>query len=393
MLFFLCTLFFIQIPKALSQTNSITIIGDSLTVGARSALQEAYPNATIDAEVGRQWATGISVLRNLNSQGSVGNTIIFPLGSNGPVTKGDIDTLVGLANGKAIVLITLFTTDQSLAWIQPNNTIIRNAAQEYSNIKIADWASIASNNPSLISSDGIHPTLEGYTRLAQTIITTTGQGSSNSKGSNNTGSPSLSYRSDSNEIRTRVGNPKIAAPGADSLVGVGLTIKQAYDTCSGGDSHQPPASLSCLQNQLRDSGFSETQINAFSQTYPTRLVGSPIGRSASCIQCLGFAGLVLSTYTNDGGTLRYASPSQMTGLQSFSAGGIVFQRLPSGTKPQPGDVGVHGGGTFGHIVFVIESVGNVRFKALESNGNADCRITDNRDILIDNYGYTFFRQQ
>jgi len=196
-------------------------------------------------------------------------------------------------------------------------------------------------------------------------------------------------QSESNVKRTRVGNPATTGEG---LLGVGLVIKDAYDACSSGDTHEPPASLSCLQTQLSQSGLPQAQIDAFSSNYSTRKVGSPIGRGVSCIQCLGFVGLVVSTYT-EADSLRYPNPKAMSGLGSFSSGGKTFQQLARGTTPEPGDIGVHGGGTDGHIVIVKESVGNVRFKALESNGNSDCRITDTRDILIDQYGYTFFREQ
>ncbi len=192
--------------------------------------------------------------------------------------------------------------------------------------------------------------------------------------------------------KTRVGNP----PVAEGLLEIGLIIKSAYDGL-GGDTHHPPATLSYLQSELKALGASEDQINAFSQSYPNRLVGSPISsKNASCIQCLGFVGLVFSTYAKTSSALQYENPKAMAGLQSLSAGGVVFQRLPQGAPPQPGDIGIHGGGSYGHIAIVKERVGNVSFKALESNGNSDCRITDNRVILIDRadqYGYVFFREQ
>ena len=190
--------------------------------------------------------------------------------------------------------------------------------------------------------------------------------------------------------RTRVGNPIVSA---DGLLGTGLTIKAAYDKCASGDTHEPPASLTCLRTELGRLGMEQSQIDAFSANYNSRKVGSPSGRSAPCIQCLGFVGLVLSTHTGND-SLQQGSAKEVAGLQSFTAGSTVFQRLSQGTPPQPGDVAAHGGGTWGHIAIVKEVVGNVSFIALESNGDGvRCWITDDRQLLTDQYGYVFFRAQ
>lgn len=200
----------------------------------------------------------------------------------------------------------------------------------------------------------------------------------------------LASAQSSSTVRTRVGNPPTQV-GGDGLLALGNILKNAYDTCSSGDTHEPPASLQCLERELVSQGLSQVQISMYRQNRG-RLVESPQGRNSLCLQCLGFIQTVFSIYSN-ALMPSYGSPKNMINLQTLSAGGVTFRKMPQGTSPQPGDIGVHGSGSYGHIVIVQEPIGNVRFKALESNGRNDCRITNDRDLLIDQYGYVFFREE
>lgn len=181
------------------------------------------------------------------------------------------------------------------------------------------------------------------------------------------------------EARTKIGNP---VSSASSLIGASLDIKLAYESCTGGGTFEQTGLTDCLREFLATTSHSATYRDTFLATRPSTLT------DRGCTECLGFVRLAATLAHGGGDGLALANASAVVPLSSFSAGGITYRKISASDSLQAGDIGAHGGGD-GHIVIVNEPLGNVKFTALESNGNFDCRITDNRQILRD--GYSFFR--
>lgn len=153
--------------KAASKSE-VTIIGDSIAVGAESAVKEKMPKAEINAEVGRQWVAGLSVL------GSAKGNVVYALGTNNwspSLSESDVSEMVSKAGEKNIYLVTNFSTDKKYeAAFEKNNTIFNEAAKKYSNVKVIDWKGAASADAEkYLSSDGLHPTSEGAKLWAELI--------------------------------------------------------------------------------------------------------------------------------------------------------------------------------------------------------------------------------
>ncbi|MEI6228494.1 MAG: phage tail tip lysozyme [Candidatus Saccharibacteria bacterium] len=148
--------------------KNITIIGDSVTVGSKDKILDKLPGAAINAEVGRQFKTGLDIAKTTTLR----NTVVFALGTNSAgLQSKDIKTLVDTVGvNKTIVLVTNYGAPGSGKNYTSNNNVIKKAAQEYPNILVADWASVASADfNKYISSDHIHPTIEGRQLFADTV--------------------------------------------------------------------------------------------------------------------------------------------------------------------------------------------------------------------------------
>ena len=75
-------------PLTAVSGKSVTAVGDSVMVAATPALDQALPGIYIDAQVGRQFSTGLDVISTLKSEGLLRSIVVVGLGTNGTVTSG-----------------------------------------------------------------------------------------------------------------------------------------------------------------------------------------------------------------------------------------------------------------------------------------------------------------
>ena len=186
-----------------STGSNVTIIGDSITEGSKSAISERLPQATIYSQVSKTFGnaddsaespnntsgnpSGISIIKYLLAENQVQPTVVYALGTNNmPLSQAQIDALLNLlGNNYQIFFVTNYdSTGAKEGYYQTNNALFSQAAQN-SNVHVIDWAASASANPSeYLSSDGIHPTAAGQDLFAELIDVAVGGSSSVTSGLN-----------------------------------------------------------------------------------------------------------------------------------------------------------------------------------------------------------------
>ena len=132
--------------------EGITYIGDSVSLRARPFLQEALPDAQIDASVSRNVAMGADLLQTAIDNNTLYQDVVIALGTN-PVGGADaVDRIVEmLPRGHRLIFVTPYDGRNS----DPNagaNAIRAHElelAQQYDFITIADWAQVAQENPDI----------------------------------------------------------------------------------------------------------------------------------------------------------------------------------------------------------------------------------------------------
>lgn len=155
-----------RLPKA--PEGTITVIGDSVMLGASQALQAALPNCIINAQESRQVYTSMDTVRQLNIHGQLGKTVILELGTNGAFTTADAQTLLDyLGKDRTIYWITSY--GKHLSWQKQVNNEIHSLAQQYDNLRVIDWARVAPSHPDWFYKDGIHLNNKGKVGYAQLI--------------------------------------------------------------------------------------------------------------------------------------------------------------------------------------------------------------------------------
>jgi hypothetical protein len=154
----------------------VTAIGDSVMLDYRDPLQTDIPGVNVDASVSRQWSDGVQMLQELKASGQLGAEVIVGLGTNGPITDSDFDAMMQVLTGASRVVFVNFHVDRS--WQDPNNAVLANGASRYPNVFVADWATLAAQNPQWFGSDGTHLAIDGpgATALAMLVSSTLATG-------------------------------------------------------------------------------------------------------------------------------------------------------------------------------------------------------------------------
>jgi hypothetical protein len=137
----------------------VTAVGDSIMVDYRDPLVADIPGIMVDAAVGRQWAEGESVLKSVKAEGELGDEVVVGLGTNGPITDADFDTMISIVGGASRVVFVNLHTDRP--WQDSDNAVLARGAARYPNVVVADWATLAAQNPQWFGADGTHLAVDG----------------------------------------------------------------------------------------------------------------------------------------------------------------------------------------------------------------------------------------
>jgi hypothetical protein len=163
-------------PAAGFVVGHVTAVGDSVMLDYQTPLQTDVPGIDVEAAVSRQWGAGEDLLAQLKSEGTLGAEVVVALGTNGPISSTDFDTMMSTLQGASRVVFVNIHVDRP--WQDPNNAVLAQGAARYPNVVIANWANVAAANPQWFGADGTHLAINGpgADALASLITTTLSQG-------------------------------------------------------------------------------------------------------------------------------------------------------------------------------------------------------------------------
>lgn len=142
-------------------------VGDSIMLGASSQYFGTLSMCgEVDAKVGRQLSEGISVVA---SHAPYPATVVIGLGTNGPVTAGEVDSILQLVSNVPKVVLVTVQLNGTRSWQDSVNAELRAAAGRWANVSIADWYGASQGHPEYFRDDRIHITSSGAQAYAASI--------------------------------------------------------------------------------------------------------------------------------------------------------------------------------------------------------------------------------
>lgn len=135
-------------------------------------LQTDIPGINVQAEVSRQWDDGISLAQDLKAQGALGSIVIIDLGTNGPVTLEQFQQMMGVLTGASVVVFVTVHLPPSYSWFQSVNNTLEQGVAMHRNARLANFNSLADENPEWFGSDGVHMPIGGTGARAMASLIT-----------------------------------------------------------------------------------------------------------------------------------------------------------------------------------------------------------------------------
>ena len=155
------------IAEIRASNGPVSVLGDSVVLGARTAITNAIPDARVDAEVSRMPGAFTGRVKRLDRRDKLANIVVLHPATNGVLTEEILrNTLEPLSDYERVVVVN---ASVPRSWERPNNAIIEKVVPDYPNVVLADWNSLAAGNREFFVSDGVHLTRQGAVAFAELI--------------------------------------------------------------------------------------------------------------------------------------------------------------------------------------------------------------------------------
>jgi len=157
-----------QNETARKEKQTISVIGDSIFLGAAPSFQKIRKNVIIDAKISRQVYQGIDVAKKMKKKGKLGDIVIISLGTNGNFNLSTGEKLIKCI-GKKRSIYWINTYGKNMDWQKEVNRSIQKLADKHSNVHAISWAKEAKNHPDWFYQDGTHLNEKGQKGFSRFI--------------------------------------------------------------------------------------------------------------------------------------------------------------------------------------------------------------------------------
>ena len=127
-------------------------VGDSIMLSAKDDLRPL--GYGVNAKVGRQFGSGVWIVRHKAEDGSLPRRVIVHLGTNGTIDPLDCARLVGFAGPRRRVFLTTIKVPRS--WEEPNNDTLRACANGLDKVHVIRWWAKSHDHPEWFAADDYH---------------------------------------------------------------------------------------------------------------------------------------------------------------------------------------------------------------------------------------------
>jgi peptidoglycan/LPS O-acetylase OafA/YrhL len=146
-------------PPGTVSVGGVTVIGDSVALGAQTKIKNTVMDCYVDAKVSRQMGAGYDVMMSLQKKGTLREYVVIALGTN---QNNNYKKLIqkfidDLEPGHKLIFVTPFDGRSGDTGGAGKTAIYeRTLPSQYSYITIADWNAAIRDKVGLLASDKVH---------------------------------------------------------------------------------------------------------------------------------------------------------------------------------------------------------------------------------------------
>jgi peptidoglycan/LPS O-acetylase OafA/YrhL len=150
------------------RSGQLTVVGDSVALGARSAIERGIDGAAVYAMVGWQAADVLSMLQRIRDAGELRSKVLIHLGTNGYVTEKQLRAMLELLRDRERVMV--MNSRVPRRWMAANNRLLATVVPQYPNAVLIDWHGISDPKPEFFVQDGVHLTGAGMRAFVAAVV-------------------------------------------------------------------------------------------------------------------------------------------------------------------------------------------------------------------------------
>lgn len=154
------------LPDGTPTGGPVTIIGESVTLGARAELERRLPVSTVNAEISRDFVSSVDVVELLAAGQLLQPTVLVHIGNNGAIPDGQLGRLLAAVGDRRLIVTTVSVPRR---WEQQVNSKLVNFANTHDNVELLDWQAVVAAEDGLLF-DGVHLTKAGIQRYAAFLV-------------------------------------------------------------------------------------------------------------------------------------------------------------------------------------------------------------------------------
>ena len=147
--------------------GTISLIGDSVLLGARKTVQQVISGARVDAAVSRMPGAFVGRVKKLKKRDKLAPIVVLHPGTNGVLPASILRDMLDPLVDTATVIVVNASVPRT--WEQRNNKVVNEVIKDYPNVVLADWKAASQDHPEYFVSDGIHLSGKGAKAYAQLI--------------------------------------------------------------------------------------------------------------------------------------------------------------------------------------------------------------------------------
>ncbi|HLL39403.1 MAG TPA: acyltransferase family protein [Rubrobacteraceae bacterium] len=154
--------------SAVTVKDPITLVGDSVMLGAAGELERALGNPAFATDVGLQPMGVIEILKKRRAAGRLGEAVVIHAGDNVPFTVEQFDEMMALLED--VPKVAIVNVKVPRPWEESNNDVLADGVRRYPDKAVlVDWHAASAGRPELFVEDGIHLQPEGQRVYANLI--------------------------------------------------------------------------------------------------------------------------------------------------------------------------------------------------------------------------------